>query len=124
MGLFQSGINTIIQMMSTSNTSPTTGQVWFDGTHLQVNLGGTTYQLDQNIKSTASGVVTLSGGTATVSNALVTANSRIFLTAQALGTVTGGVGLAISARSVGTSFTIKSENVLDTSVVGWIMFEP
>lgn len=70
------------------------------------------------------GVATLSTGTVVVSTTAVTATSRIFLTAQSLGTVTVGQGLAISARSAGTSFTILSTSPTDTSVVAWMIIEP
>lgn len=70
------------------------------------------------------GVATLVGGTVVVSTTEVTANSRIFLTAQSLGTVTVGQGLAVSARTAGTSFTILSQSALDTSVVAWMIIEP
>lgn len=70
------------------------------------------------------GTATLVAGTVVVSTTAVTANSRIFLTAQSLGTVTVGQGLAVSARTAGTSFTITSGNAVDTSVVGWLIFEP
>lgn len=70
------------------------------------------------------GVATLVGGTVVVSTTKVTANSRIFLTAQSLGTITVGQGLAVSARTAGTSFTILSQSALDTSVVAWEIKEP
>ncbi len=70
------------------------------------------------------GLATLSSGTVVVSTTKVTANSRIFLTAQTLGTVTLGQGLAVSARTAGTSFTILSCSAIDTSTVSWIIFEP
>jgi hypothetical protein len=70
------------------------------------------------------GTATLSAGTVVVSTTAVTANSRIFLTAQSLGTVTVGQGLAVSARSAGTSFTILSQSASDTSVVAWMIVEP
>lgn len=72
----------------------------------------------------AMGIVTLVAGTATVSNTRVTATSRIFCTHQSLGTVTSPVGVGISARTAGTSFTITSMNVLDTSVIAWQIVEP
>lgn len=72
----------------------------------------------------AMGVATLSGGTKVVSNTLVTANSRIFLSVQSLGTITVPVGIAVSARNPGTSFTILSGNVIDTSVIAWEIKEP
>jgi len=70
------------------------------------------------------GVGTLVAGTVTVSNTAVTANSRIFLTAQSLGTVTAPSALCISARTAGTSFTILASQNTDTSVVAWQIVEP
>jgi hypothetical protein len=70
------------------------------------------------------GVATLVAGTVTVSTNKVTANSRIFLTGQNLGTITVPVGYAVSARTGGTSFTILSANALDTSAVAWQIIEP
>lgn len=70
------------------------------------------------------GTATLSGGTATVNTTVVTANSRILLTAQSLGTIIVPAALAVSARSAGTSFTILSSDATDTSVVAWLIMEP
>lgn len=67
------------------------------------------------------GTATLSAGSVTVSNTAVTANSRIFLTIQSPG---GTVGAPyVSARTAGTSFTIKSTSSADTSVVAYEIFE-
>jgi len=68
------------------------------------------------------GKATLSGGTVAVALPAVTANSLIFLTAQSPGGTLGAV--YVSARTPGTSFTITSLNVLDTSVVAWMLIEP
>lgn len=70
------------------------------------------------------GVATLVAGTVVVSTTAVTANSRIFLTYQSLGTITVPSSLGVSARTAGTSFTILSADVTDTSVVAWIIYEP
>ena len=70
------------------------------------------------------GIATLATGTVTVANTSVTANSRIFLTVQSLGTVTAPWALAVSARVPGASFTILSAAVTDTSVVAYEIFEP
>jgi hypothetical protein len=70
------------------------------------------------------GVATLVAGTLVVSNTSVTVNSRIFLTAQTLGTVSTPQALAVTARTAGTSFTIKSASASDTSVVAYEIFEP
>jgi len=69
------------------------------------------------------GVATLSAGTVTVSNTSVTASSRIFLTVQSLGTVAVPQALAVTARTAGTSFTITSSSITDTSVVAYEIFE-
>lgn len=68
------------------------------------------------------GTSTLSAGTVVVANTSVTANSRIFLTAQTSGAAPGA--LRVSARTAGTSFTITSTSNTDTSVVAWEIFEP
>lgn len=65
---------------------------------------------------------TLVSGTVTVSDANVTANSRIFLTHAV---ISGSHGwLHVSARVAGTSFTITSSNGGDTSQVDWMIIEP
>jgi hypothetical protein len=69
------------------------------------------------------GVVTLVLGVATVSTTKVTANSRIFLTTQG-GTLTNIANHYVSGRTAGTSFTITSMNLLDTSDVAWLIVEP
>jgi hypothetical protein len=69
-------------------------------------------------------VATLVAGTVTVANTSVTANSRIFLTVQMLGTVTVPKSVGVTARTAGTSFTITSEDTTDTSVVAYEIFEP
>ncbi len=68
------------------------------------------------------GVSTLVAGTVTVANTSVTASSRIFLTGNSDGGTPGF--LRVSARVVGTSFTITSSNAADTGTVAWEIFEP
>lgn len=70
------------------------------------------------------GTAVLVAGTVVVANTSVTANSRIFLTAQVLGTVAVPSALCVSARVAGTSFTILSSVVTDTSTVAYEIFEP
>ncbi len=68
------------------------------------------------------GVATLAAGTVTVANTSVTASSRIFV-----GTATPGgtVGAPfVSSVTPGTGFTIKSTSSTDTSVVAYQIFEP
>lgn len=68
------------------------------------------------------GTATMVAGTVTVPNTSVTANSRIFLTNDSPGGTAGF--LSVSAKVAGTSFTILSSNVADTSVVAYEIFEP
>lgn len=70
------------------------------------------------------GVATLVGGTVVVANTSITATSRIQLTAQDLGTITAPSALCVSARVVGTSFTILASQATDTSIVAYEIFEP
>lgn len=70
----------------------------------------------------AQGIATLSAGTITVANTSITANSRILITAQETGILTGI--LRVSARTAGTSFTISSSVLTDTATVAYEIFEP
>lgn len=77
-----------------------------------------------NTSNIRHGVITLVAGTATVNVSSVTSNSRIFLTTEALGTITSPTSVSVTGRVPGTSFTITSANVIDTSVVAWLIIEP
>jgi hypothetical protein len=70
------------------------------------------------------GVTTLVSGAKVINTTAVTANSRIFVGVQSLGTVTTPKTVAVTARSAGTSFTITSADNTDTSVVAWKIVEP
>jgi hypothetical protein len=67
------------------------------------------------------GVATLVGGTVTVNNTRVTANSRIQLTVETTG---GTQGFLSYTKVASTSFTINSSSALDTSTVTWLIIEP
>jgi hypothetical protein len=68
------------------------------------------------------GTGVLSSGTVVVSNTSVTANSRIFLTAQSVSGTAGA--LAVTARTAGTSFTVTSTSGTDASTFAYEIFEP
>ena len=70
------------------------------------------------------GTATLVAGTATVNTNKITANSRVFLTTQSLGTITRPVSVGVTARVAETSFTITSMDITDTSTVAWVIMEP
>ena len=67
------------------------------------------------------GNATLVGGTVTVTNTTVTANTIVMLTRKTSG---GTIGTAITyTLSAGASFTINSDNILDTSVFSYLLVE-
>lgn len=68
------------------------------------------------------GIATLVGGTVTVNNTKITANTRIFYAVDVAGGTQGF--LRISARTAGTSFTITSTSGTETSTVVWMLVEP
>lgn len=99
----------------------------FNGTALQVNGSISVISVGAGFRvaegsNARQGTVVLSGGTATVANTTVTANSRIFLTSQADGGTPGFV--RVSSRVAGTSFTITSSSGTDTSTIAYEIFEP
>lgn len=91
--------------------------------HLSISTAGSGLKIAEGTNARM-GVSTLSAGTITVSNTSVTATTRIFLTTQSLGTVTAPKAIAVTARTASTSFTITSEDVTDTSVIAWALFDP
>jgi hypothetical protein len=68
------------------------------------------------------GTAVLVGGTVTVADAQLTANSLIFLTSQVNGGTPGF--LRITAKTAATSFVITSSSGTDTSTVAWMVVEP
>lgn len=69
-----------------------------------------------------SGLVTLTAGSATVTNKHVQADSRIFLTVN---TPSGTPGTPrVSGRTPGTSFSVASSSALDGSTVAWLIVNP
>jgi hypothetical protein len=68
------------------------------------------------------GVAALVAGTVVVANTSITANSRILLSPQETGLLTGIV--RVSARTAGVSFTLLSTIITDTAVIAYEIFEP
>lgn len=133
--------NGIIQMAT--GTTKADGIAWDASTNLYMTASGalkTDSSLDVtgNLKTSAvgsglyvkegtnatMGVATLVAGVVVVSTTKVTANSRILLTPQTLGTITLPAAVGVTARAAGTSFTITSTAVTDTSTVAWVILEP
>jgi len=64
------------------------------------------------------GNVTLVAGTATVTTSAATASSYVLLTRKTSG---GTIGTAITYTVTGGSFTVTSDNILDTSTFTWLL---
>jgi hypothetical protein len=98
------------------------GPVLLDG-NVDVQTAGRGLKVAEGANA-KQGVATLAAGTVVVANTAVTANSRIMLTCQSLGTVVAPSALCVSARTPGTSFTILASQNTDTSVIAYEIFEP
>lgn len=85
-------------------------------------LSTTGLKIDEGTNKRMGVTAAMTAGSITVSTTAVTANSRIFLTAQTTGGTPGA--LRVSARTAGTSFTITSTSGSDTSTVAWVIMEP
>jgi hypothetical protein len=107
-----SSVNRIILGSNIVNTA--------DNTFIVGPLG--TKQAILEGSNAAMGIATLSSGTVTVSNTLVTANSRIFYSVQSSSGTVGA--LSITARTPGSNFTITSLSPTDASTVAWEIKEP
>lgn len=91
------------------------------GTNFTLGVAGGVVRVKEGTNASM-GTATLVAGTVTVNTTKVTANSRIFLSAQTTGAAPGA--LRVSARTAGTSFTITSTSGTDTSAVAWWIVEP
>lgn len=135
-GLTKSGNELSIETVSTGGLSLSssgiqtklisTGGLESSASGLGVKLAGVSLTsgasgLSVTLPIDRSGIATLVAGTVTVNDTNITANSRIFLTPQ--DNDTAGF-VKISARVVGTSFTITSSNGGDTGVIAYLIIEP
>lgn len=90
------------------------------GSDLEVGTAGKGLRVKEG-SNARMGQSTLVGGTVTVSNTSVTANTRIFVSRYSSGGTLGDLSTSIV---VGTSFTIQSSSGTDTSVINWMLVEP
>lgn len=98
------------------------GTVFAQDASLQVITPGKGLDIAEGTDA-RSGLATLVAGTVTVATAAVTANSRIQLTAQNMGTITVPAARDVSARTPGVDFTILSADPTDTSDIAWLIIE-
>lgn len=105
------------------SAAQTSGNFTVFGGALVLGSAGTVLQIKEGANA-SSGVATLVAGAVTVNTDKVTATSRIQLTPQSLGTVASPKAVGVTARVVGTSFTITSSDATDTSTVAWTIINP
>ena len=81
-------------------------------------LGGARFSTGANGRM---GTAVLVGGTVTISNTSVTANTLVFLSRKTTG---GTPGFSSYTVSAGSGFTINSSSGADTSTYSYVLFEP
>jgi hypothetical protein len=107
-----------------ANEAPTSGYTLDAAAgDIAVSTVGNTYRVKEG-ENAKMGKASLTAGKVTVATTAVTANSRIFVTVQKLGTVAVASGYAVTARTAGTSFTVEASVATDTSELAWLIFEP
>lgn len=95
------------------------GSATFDG-NITFNTAGSVLSVKSGTGQRA-GNLTLAGGTRTVANSTVSANTIVMLTRKTSG---GTIGTAITyTLSAGASFTVNSDNILDTSTFSYFLVE-
>jgi hypothetical protein len=119
---YQSGSNMLNyfngKLLLGSTTDTGNGQIQVRG-NLSLENVGNKIVIKGGTNATLGSSV-LVGGTVTVLNTAVTANSKIFLTVSIPGGTQGFLSYTISA---GVSFTINSSVGLDTSTVNWFIVD-
>lgn len=114
-------IDGILDVLNISSANAAAGCAFTLSGNMILGAAGNELKIKEG-SNASMGTAILAGGTATVNTTLVTANSRIFLTAQSTGGTPGA--LRVSARTPGTSFVITSTSATDTSTVAWHIVEP
>lgn len=113
-----SGTNTALTLTASGATTANTALNVTAGT---VNLAAAVPLNIASGTNSRAGNATLVGGSVTVSNTTVTANTIVILTRKVSG---GTLGTAITyTLSAGNSFTINSDNILDTSTFSYMLIE-
>jgi len=114
--------------MGSAPTTPNIGDIYGTSTrdlnfnsNLVLPTVGDGIKIKEGIDATM-GRATLVGGTVTVNTTKATTTCEIFLTSRVDGG-TPGTAVRVSALSNGTSFTITSTNILDTSEISWLIIE-
>ena len=88
--------------------------------NLKISHAGAGIQISGAGGSNRMGIATLSGGTVTVSNPSITAQTQIFLTVYS---ASGTQGLLSYTQNNGVGFTINSTNAGDNSMISFLLIE-
>lgn len=112
---------TIAAGATTGGALTVAGDLTATGGNVIIGTAGKGLQVKTGSNARA-GTATLASGTATVANTSVTANSLIFVT-DVDATIANTGYLAVSAKVVGTSFTVTSSNATDSGTFNWLIVE-
>jgi hypothetical protein len=117
--------NTAVTGSLTASTTltATLGNITATNGNLAMSTAGNKLLIPATSSATCSaGTFVLAGAATTVvSNSAVTANSLIFLSTQALGTVSAASTLAVTATMAGVSFTVTPSQSTDTSTIAYLI---
>lgn len=111
--------DTVLDIAAFQVAGSTVARVDVDG-NFATNVAGVGFKIKEGANARM-GTATLVGGTVTISNTSVTANTRIF---YSISTAGGVQGFLSTTQSAGVSFTINSSSVADTSSLVWELKEP
>lgn len=96
-------------------------EIFVDSGNLALQTVGKGLRVKEGTNGRQGLTAAMVAGTVTVACTSVTANSRIMLTRETAGGVLGNISYT---KIPGTSFTVNSDNVLDTSTFVYQIFEP
>jgi tartrate dehydratase beta subunit/fumarate hydratase class I family protein len=104
---------------ATTSLTATLGAITATNGNLVLGTAGNKITIATGANSSTGTSGALVAGAGTVLTSAVTANSKVFFSTHALGTVTVPQSYYVSARTPGVSFAIASSSASDTSTVDW-----
>ena len=117
------GATDVSLFRAAANVLQTASQVNLSGGSLDIQSAGQGVKIATGANAKM-GTGTLAAGTVTIANTSVTAVSLIFISDTGAGGAASLGSLSVSGRVAGTSFTVTSSLVTDTSTFHYLIIEP